>query len=183
MANEVTPFWDPGDAITCSPETAVTGKRFVVISGPRAGGLPLISPAGAGEAVFGVAAQDAATGIAVNVHRVGVVPVTSGEALTAGDLVASDATGKAVIAGAGKRVVGLCLDDALIATDAVIALIGAATAGPTAATDVVGDQAAIADIATADGSDAATTQALANAIKAKFNTLLAELRLAGILAP
>lgn len=44
-----------------------------------------------------------------------------------------------------------------------------------------GAQAHIADIATADGSDAATTQALANATKAKFNTLLAELRLAGVL--
>lgn len=45
-----------------------------------------------------------------------------------------------------------------------------------------GPQAAIADIATADGSDAATTQALANATKAKINTLLAELRTAGIIA-
>lgn len=45
-----------------------------------------------------------------------------------------------------------------------------------------GPQAAIADIETADGSDAATTQALANATKATVNTLLAELRLAGIIA-
>lgn len=44
-----------------------------------------------------------------------------------------------------------------------------------------GAQTAIADISTADGSDAGTTQALANAIKAKFNTLLAELRLNGVL--
>ena len=35
---------------------------------------------------------------------------------------------------------------------------------------------ALADISTADGTDAATTQALANATKAKVNALLAILR-------
>lgn len=42
---------------------------------------------------------------------------------------------------------------------------------------------AVANIATADGSDAATTQALANATKAKVNELLASLRGAGVIAP
>lgn len=41
---------------------------------------------------------------------------------------------------------------------------------------------AIADIATANGSDAATTQALANATKATVNTILAALRTAGVIA-
>lgn len=43
--------------------------------------------------------------------------------------------------------------------------------------------AAVADVATADGSDAATTQALANALKAKLNDLLAKLRTAGVVTP
>lgn len=43
--------------------------------------------------------------------------------------------------------------------------------------------AAVADVSTANGSDPATTQALANANKAKINELLASLRAAGILAP
>ena len=43
--------------------------------------------------------------------------------------------------------------------------------------------AAVANIATADASDPATTQALANANKAKINALLAAMRTAGILAP
>lgn len=53
---------------------------------------------------------------------------------------------------------------------------------------VVGDigafdpQPAIANIATADGSDPATTQALANATKAKVNAILAALRAAGVIA-
>lgn len=42
---------------------------------------------------------------------------------------------------------------------------------------------AVANVSTADGSDAATTQALANALKAKVNALLAELRQAGVIAP
>ena len=37
------------------------------------------------------------------------------------------------------------------------------------------------NITTADGSDAATTQTLANATKAKVNTLMANLRTAGLL--
>lgn len=43
--------------------------------------------------------------------------------------------------------------------------------------------AAVADVTTPNGSDAATTQTLANANKAKINELLASLRAAGILAP
>lgn len=39
---------------------------------------------------------------------------------------------------------------------------------------------AVIDIATADGSDPATTQALANATKAKVNDLLAKLRVKGV---
>lgn len=46
---------------------------------------------------------------------------------------------------------------------------------------VMAQSTAIADISTADGSDAATTQALANANKAKTNALLAALRVAGII--
>ncbi len=42
---------------------------------------------------------------------------------------------------------------------------------------------AVADVATADGSDPATTQALANALKVKINDLLAKLRTAGIVTP
>ena len=41
--------------------------------------------------------------------------------------------------------------------------------------------AAVADEATADGSDPATTQALANALKTKVNALLAALRAAGVI--
>lgn len=48
-------------------------------------------------------------------------------------------------------------------------------------TGVIGKQAAVADIATADATDLATAQALANATKAKVNALLATLRTAGVI--
>lgn len=51
------------------------------------------------------------------------------------------------------------------------------------ATAVVGDQAAIADVATADATDLASAEALANANKAKINEILAMLRTAGVLTP
>lgn len=40
----------------------------------------------------------------------------------------------------------------------------------------------IGDVTTANGSDAATTQALANALKTKLNAVLAALREAGVIA-
>lgn len=43
-------------------------------------------------------------------------------------------------------------------------------------------QTHIAPIATADATDLASAEALANATKAKLNTLIAELQTAGILA-
>ena len=41
--------------------------------------------------------------------------------------------------------------------------------------------ASVADVSTADGSDATTTQALANALKVKINALLAALRADGVI--
>lgn len=43
--------------------------------------------------------------------------------------------------------------------------------------------AAVANVTTADATDLASAEALANANKAKINELLASLRAAGILAP
>lgn len=74
-------------------------------------------------------------------------------------------------------------------------LIGCATAAaanPSSVGDVLlgdapglltGPQAAQATIATADGSDPASTQALANALKVTVNALLVKLRTAGIILP
>lgn len=56
------------------------------------------------------------------------------------------------------------------------------TLGTDAVTWVSKKGAAVTDVSTADGSDAATTQALANALKVKLNALLASLRAAEVIA-
>lgn len=91
MANECVPFYEPGSAITGSPTAAVTGCRFVMLSGARitaAGatkGLVSIALATAAGRVFGVAGRDAAIGVPVKVFRGRgtVVPVQASNATIA----------------------------------------------------------------------------------------------------
>lgn len=59
-----------------------------------------------------------------------------------------------------------------------LVLVGGTTAG---STSLVTKQAAIADVSTANATDLATAQALANANKVKINAILAVLRSAGII--
>lgn len=122
MANEATPYFDPADVTTGYCEAAVTGKRFVAISGPRVDGLVQISPAGAGVEVYGVAMRDAAITAKVGIAHVGVWPVKAGEAIAAGDPIASGAAGVAMIAAAGDVQVGVALDDAAENADVPVRL-------------------------------------------------------------
>lgn len=117
-----TPYWDPADAITCHAEAAVTGKKLVMISGPRVDGNPQVSPATAGALVFGVAEHDAAIGEKVTVARVGIWPVVAGANLTAGAAVKSDGSAEAIAAVAGDLAAGVVLDDVVDGADAVVAL-------------------------------------------------------------
>lgn len=108
MANEVYPFYIPGGDLTGHCEAAVTGKRFVSVSGDRQsgpglsataeGGNYLVSPAAAGEWALGVADRDAAQDAKVKVYcDFGyIVPVTAGADLVAGALVQVGTGGTAV---------------------------------------------------------------------------------------
>lgn len=142
-ANECIPFKTLADTVTAKASAAVTGKTFVAISGNRTGGggggaegsttiavglstdgenLYQIKVCGAGVKAFGVAAWDAAITAEVKVYAVGhgnILPVTAGEALTAGWEVESDAAGKAVKLAAGKAL-GLVLTAAASGKDAEI---------------------------------------------------------------
>jgi hypothetical protein len=133
--NEAVAFFDPGDDLSCHVESAVTGRRFVAVSDPKQvgsvalandtlGGNIVVSPAGAGALALGVASYDASAGQKVPVMRGHkVVPVEAGAAITAGDAVASDATGRAVLAGAGVQRLGICLNSPTAAGQvAVVAL-------------------------------------------------------------
>lgn len=107
MANDCIPLFRPGADLTAEASAGVTGKRVVKISAAPASG-PLLATtadganikvnhcAGATEVPFGISKYDAASGAKVGVIREGVVPVTSGAAVTAGQQVMADANGKVV---------------------------------------------------------------------------------------
>jgi hypothetical protein len=94
-ANEAIPYYTPGDVITAYATAAVTGKRFVKISGNRQAGPALntsttggnvsVNHATAAGRIFGVAAYDAAQDTLVPVHKTpgSIVPVTASGAIAA----------------------------------------------------------------------------------------------------
>lgn len=120
---DVVPFWTPGESLTCHVEAAVTGGRFVDISGPRVDGNPQISPAAPAGNAIGVAARDKGAGLKVMVFCAPgqIVPVRAGAALAAGQEVEVGAGGTAVPLAAGAAV-GRAFDDAADATDCPIEL-------------------------------------------------------------
>lgn len=157
-------FIQPGDTLSlAAPYDVLSGGGFLVGS------------------IFAVASRTTLAGNPVEGDREGVFTLTktSAQAWTVGQNIYWD--------DANKR----CDSDGTVGI--LIGAAAAVAANPSAAGDVVlngsvpssseGPQAAVADIALADAGDAATTQAMANACKAKINALLAELRLAGIILP
>lgn len=113
----------PGGDVTAQPTAAVTGRRFVAISGSRTsdGSLSVAHPT-AGARAFGVAKHDAGVGELVGVARDGVVKVRAGAAIAAGVDVEVGTNGQAVTRTTGV-VVGYTITAAASGTDAEIALI------------------------------------------------------------
>lgn len=113
-ANPCYPYYEPGTRLTGHATAAVTGKRFAKISGDIQSGPGLstatdggnirVATCGAGEKAVGVFGHDQASGQKVPlINGPGiVVPMTSGAAITAGQEVQSDATGRAIPLAAGK---------------------------------------------------------------------------------
>jgi predicted RecA/RadA family phage recombinase len=122
VANELIPYEEPGQRVTCQASAGVTGKRFVNISGNRtAGGKYQVAHATAAAAAFGVAVYDAVSGDPVGVIRAGIVPVTAGGTIAAGARVEVGTNGQAVTLASGIAV-GTCCDGATNGNDARIAL-------------------------------------------------------------
>lgn len=119
--NTAVPYLQAGP-FTGIPAVDVTGKRLVTYAPGGKGTAPNITTAVAGGVVAGVAAHDSLAGVAVNVESTGVIPVTAGEALAAGDRVAAGADGVAVKAVDPAIVIGTCTAEAAINTDAPIRL-------------------------------------------------------------
>lgn len=124
--NDLIPFKEDAERVTCTPSAAVTGKTLVAISGDRqADGTYTIAPAGAGAKVFGVAGWDCPVGGKVTVVTIPsghVVPVTAGAALAAGDSITPGAGGTAVVAAGGARACGIVLTGAADGADAMVQL-------------------------------------------------------------
>jgi predicted RecA/RadA family phage recombinase len=149
MANDCIKFKEDGDHITCEADAApVTGKRFVYVSGTRTStfqatgqGAGLVADASVdksnvyrvkqvatlGQRGLGVAAFDAASGQMVNVIRTGIVPVTAGAAITAGQELMNDTQGRVTpwifAANMVNAKVGMAMaDQATVGNDAEVLL-------------------------------------------------------------
>lgn len=117
--NDCIPYKRPGEDLSCRASAAVTGKRFVKVSGARTSGPGLSATAEgsvyqaqqcvAGDRALGVSSWDAALNEIFTAIVGGVVPVNSGAAIAAGAEVQSDANGNAITLAAGKSL-GICMN-------------------------------------------------------------------------
>lgn len=123
--NPAVPYWDKAETITAHASATIIGKRFVTVSGARVEDKVSVAHA-AGTATtraLGVSAQDAASGTDVTIYKgKQVIPVTAAVAITANDLLYSDATGKATNVATGVPV-AIAVDDAAAAADVPASLI------------------------------------------------------------
>lgn len=116
--------YDPGTAITGEASSAVTARRCVAISGNRAaGGNVAVAHATAAGRIFGVAANDAASGALVTVVRGNsrVVKIAAGGSIAAFAEVEVGTAGKVVAKSSGVAI-GYALTAASNNTDAEISL-------------------------------------------------------------
>lgn len=148
--------------------------------------LSLIAPyalaSGAGflvGSIFAVACNAAANGETVEAARTGVyaLPKTSAQAWAVGQRIFWDNANKRCDT---DSTVGMLIG-AATATAANPSSVGNVLLNGTIPTIFEGAQNAIADIAVANATDAATAATLANACKATINTLLSELRIIGVI--
>lgn len=123
MANENYGVYEPGADITGHASAAVTGKRFLKISGNRTDGNIAVAHADAAGRVAGVSKYDAASGQKVGVMRGNsrVVHVLASGAIAAFAEVEVGANGVAVTKAAGIAV-GYAVTAAADGADAQISL-------------------------------------------------------------
>lgn len=124
MANENVGVYEPGADLTCQATGAITGKRFVAITGNRqTDGSISVAHATAAGRVFGVSKYDAASGGKVGVMRGNsrVTFVTAGGNIAAFAEVEVGTNGQAVTKSAGVAV-GYAVTAATSGADAEISL-------------------------------------------------------------
>jgi hypothetical protein len=123
VANENAGVYEPGRHITGHATAAITGKRFLKISGNRSDGNIAVAHADAAGRVCGVSGFDAAINKKVNVVRGNsrVTFVTAGGNIAAFAEVEVGANGTAVTLAAGVAV-GYAITAATNGNDAEISL-------------------------------------------------------------
>lgn len=127
--------------------------------------------------IFAVAMEDALSGAEVRGQTEGVIELLKETAddFAVGELAYWDNSAKKVtVVATANKLIGAATEVAAATTATVVRvkLSGQVRGG------VAANQAAVA---TADGSDAATTQALANALKVAHNALLVKIKAAGLM--
>lgn len=120
MTNESKPLFRPAAAITARATTAVTGSRLVAPSGTYDGNFP-VTHCGDGASPLGVASADIPSGQLGTLLREGVIPVTAGATVTAGQSLQSDAQGRVVPRTTG-RTVGLAVANGTTGLPTYVAL-------------------------------------------------------------
>ena len=120
MPNESKPLFRPAAAITARATTAVTGSRLVAPSGTYDGNFP-VTHCGDGASPLGVASADIPSGQLGTLLREGVIPVTAGATVTAGQSLQSDAQGRVVPRTTG-RTVGLAVANGTTGLPTYVAL-------------------------------------------------------------
>lgn len=121
QSNPIFEYFTDSSKITCKASGAITGKTLVKLAAGGADQCPVVAAAAAGDTAYGVAGWDVKDGEKVTVYRRGVLSVTAGAALKAGESVEVGAGGKAVKVTTG-RPVGQVHADAANNTDAAVAV-------------------------------------------------------------
>lgn len=123
MANENVGIYEPGADLTGVATGAITGKRFLAISGNRSNGNLAVAHATAAGRIAGVSRWDAAIGQLVGVARGSgrVIAVTAGGNIAAFAEVEVGSNGQAVTKASGVAV-GYAVTAATSGGDAEISL-------------------------------------------------------------
>jgi hypothetical protein len=111
---------EPGSSLTYKASAAVTGKRFLKVTGNRTGGgmgglsadlanAYQMAQTVADENAVGVSAQDCASGALGRCISGGIVTVESGAAVAAGAIVKSDGSGRAITWITAGAVLGIAM--------------------------------------------------------------------------
>ena len=122
-ANQMRDIFNPGSDLTVIATTAVVGKTFAAISGPRSNNMLSVTTAEAGAPTIGVIKYDAAADEMVGIARGSsrIVTVTADGPITAGSPVEVGAGGTAKTADTGSSG-GWAVDTAADGDDALISL-------------------------------------------------------------